>query len=64
MKSEVSKNLPAYITRPEEVQIRYLMRITGISRSEMEEMLQLYGVQPRSVLEYLNMARKKGILNV
>lgn len=62
MKSEVSKEFYVHNSNPEEIQIRYLMKISGISRKEIEEMLQLYGVPPRSIINYIDIIHHNGII--
>lgn len=57
MKNEISKDFYIHNSNPEEIQIRYLMKISGISRQEIEEMLQLYGVPARSIIDYINIVR-------
>ena len=58
MKNEVSKEFYVHHSNPEEIQIRYLMKISGISRQEIEEMLQLYGVPPRSIINYIQVVNQ------
>lgn len=58
MKNEVFKEFYMHTSNPEEIQIRYLMKISGISRKEIEEMLQLYGVPARSIINYINVAHQ------
>lgn len=62
MKNEVSKEFYVYNSNPEEIQIRYLMKISGISRKEIEEMLQLYGVPARSIIDYISIVRHNGLI--
>lgn len=62
MKNEVSKEFFVHHSNPEEIQIRYLMKISGISRNEIEEMLQLYGVPARSIIDYISIVRSNGII--
>lgn len=40
-------------SNPQEIQIRYLMKMTGISRKEIEDMLSLYGVPTHSIINYI-----------
>lgn len=54
MKNEIVKGNPIQAANPEEIQINYLMKIPGISRKEIEEMLVLYGVPVRSIIKYIN----------
>ena len=58
MKNEVSKEFYVHHSNPEEIQIHYLMKISGISRQEIEEMLQLYGVPPRSIINYIQVVNQ------
>ena len=62
MKNEVTKEFFVHHSNPEEIQIRYLMKISGISRNEIEEMLQLYGVPARSIIDYISIVRSNGII--
>ena len=62
MKNEIVKGNQTLGANPEEIQIRYLMKIPGISRKEIEEMLQLYGVPARSIIDYISIVRHNGLI--
>ena len=62
MKNEVSKEFYVHHSNPEEIQIRYLMKISGISRKEIEDMLQLYGVPPQSIINYIQIINQGSII--
>lgn len=57
MKNEILKEFYVNKSNPEEIQILYLMKVSGISRKEIDEMLQLYGVAARSIIDYIKIVR-------
>ena len=62
MKNDEPKDFTLNLSNPDEIQIRYLMKMTGTSRKEIEDMLQLYGVPTHSIINYMKDLYNNGLL--
>ena len=62
MKNEETKDFSVNLSNADEVHIRYLMKMTGISRKEIEDMLRLYGVPTHSIINYMKDLYNNGLL--